>query len=134
MHNHSNSLHYRVLSVVSRGVSEAGSAKTGSALNVCVDDVGSILKFRIGFSLRFSAMACQLRPSFVLGFGDIQAVDTEFPYQVPIVDGATIAAPLFAAPVSDSVQLFHVSDVSWLRAAPLLDSGAARLIVGASSA
>ena len=35
-------------------------------------------------------------------FGGIQAVDTELPYQVPIVDMGTIAAPLLAAPVSDS--------------------------------
>ena len=27
------------------------SAKTGSAIDVRIDDVGSILKFRIGFSL-----------------------------------------------------------------------------------
>ena len=46
-------------------------------------------------------MAWQLRPSLVIGFGGIQAVDTEFPYRVPIVDKGTIAAPLFAAPVSE---------------------------------
>ena len=33
------------------GVSETGSAKTGSAIDVRIDDAGSILKFRIGFSL-----------------------------------------------------------------------------------
>ena len=33
------------------GVSEKGSAKTGSAIDVRIDDAGSILKFRIGFSL-----------------------------------------------------------------------------------
>ena len=38
----------------------------------------------------------------VVGFGGIPAIHTEFPYRVPIVDGGTIAAPLFAAPVSDS--------------------------------
>ena len=32
------------------GVSETGSAKTGSAIDVRIDDAGSILKFRIGFS------------------------------------------------------------------------------------
>ena len=47
-------------------------------------------------------MASQLRPSLVIGFGGIQAVDTEFPYRIPIVDRGTIAAILFAAPVSDS--------------------------------
>ena len=31
------------------GVSETGSAKTGSAIDVRIDDAGSILKFRIGF-------------------------------------------------------------------------------------
>ena len=34
-----------------RGVSETGPAKTGSAIDVRIDDAGSILKFRIGFSL-----------------------------------------------------------------------------------
>ena len=48
------------------------------------DDAGSILKFRIGFSLWFSAVASQLGPSLVVGFGGIQAVDTEFPYRVAI--------------------------------------------------
>ena len=33
------------------GVSETGSAKTGSAIDVRIDDAGSILKFRIGFFL-----------------------------------------------------------------------------------
>ena len=31
------------------GVSEMASAKTASAIDVRIDDVGSILKFRIGF-------------------------------------------------------------------------------------
>ena len=84
------------------GVSETGSAKTGSAIGVRIDDAGPILKFRIGFSLWFSAVASQLRPSLVVGFGGIQTVDTEFPYRVPIVDRGTIAVPPFADPVSDS--------------------------------
>ena len=46
----------------------------------------------------FSAVAVQLRLSLVIGFGGIQAGDTEFPYWVRIVDRGTIAAPLFAAP------------------------------------
>ena len=33
------------------GVSETGSAKTGSAIDVRIDDAGSILNFRIGFFL-----------------------------------------------------------------------------------
>ena len=33
------------------GVSETGSAKTGSAIDVRIDDQGSILKFLIGLSL-----------------------------------------------------------------------------------
>ena len=33
----------------SLGVSETGSAKTGSAIDVRIDDAESILKFRIGF-------------------------------------------------------------------------------------
>ena len=32
------------------GVSETGSAKMGSAIDVHIDDAGWILKFRIGFS------------------------------------------------------------------------------------
>ena len=32
------------------GVSETGSAKTGSAIDVRIDDAGSILKFRNDFS------------------------------------------------------------------------------------
>ena len=53
------------------GVSETGSAKTGSAIDVRIDDAGSILIFRIGFSLRFSVVASQLRPSCPIGFGGI---------------------------------------------------------------
>ena len=34
----------------------------------------------------------------MVGFGGIQAIDAEFLCRVPIVDRATIAAPLFAAP------------------------------------
>ena len=33
------------------GVSETGSAKTGSAIDIRIDDAGSILNFRIGPSL-----------------------------------------------------------------------------------
>ena len=51
---------------LSVGVSETGSAKTGSAIDVRIDDAGSILKFRIGFSLWFFAVASQLRPSLVV--------------------------------------------------------------------
>ena len=43
------SKHPIVLSLI--GVSETGSAKTGSAIDVRIDDAESILKFRIGFSL-----------------------------------------------------------------------------------
>ena len=38
----------------------------------------------------------------LFGFGGIEAVDTEFPYRVPIVDRGAIALPLFADPISDS--------------------------------
>ena len=81
------------------GVSETGSAKTGSAIDVRIDDAGSILKFRIGFSPR---VASHLRLSLLVGFGGIEAVDTEFPYRVPIGDRGAIAVPLFADPISDS--------------------------------
>ena len=67
-------------------VSETGSAKTGSAIDVRIDDAGSTLKFHITFSPWFSAMASQLRPSLVVGFGEIEAIDAECPYRVPIVD------------------------------------------------
>ena len=64
------------------GVSETGSAKMGSAIDVRIDDAGSMLKFRIGFPLWFSAVVSQLRLGLVVGFGAIQAVDTDFPYRV----------------------------------------------------
>ena len=51
------------------GVSETGSAKTGSAIDVRIDDAGSILNFRIGFSLWFSGVVSQLRPSCPIDFG-----------------------------------------------------------------
>ena len=35
------------------------------------------------------------------GFGGIEAIDTEFPYRVPIVDRGAIAVPLFADPISE---------------------------------
>ena len=40
--------------------------------------------------------------SLLVGFGGIEAVNTEFPYRVPIVDRGAIAVPLFADPISDS--------------------------------
>ena len=49
-----------------------------------------------------SAVASRLRLSLLVGFGGIEAVDTEFPYPVPIVDRGAIAVPLFANPISDS--------------------------------
>ena len=50
----------------------------------------------------FSAVASHLRLSVLVGFGGIEAIDTEFPYRVPIVDRGAIAVPLFADPISDS--------------------------------
>ena len=47
-------------------------------------------------------MASHLRLSLLVGFGGIEAVDTEFPYRVPIVDRGAIAVPLFADPISDT--------------------------------
>ena len=55
-------------------VSEMGSAKNGVRklpINVRIDDAGSILNFRISFSLGFSAVASQLRPSCPIGSGGI---------------------------------------------------------------
>ena len=54
---------------------------------------------------RFSLILCSgesVEASVVVGFGAIQAVNTESPYRVPIIDRGTIAAPLFADPFSDS--------------------------------
>ena len=48
-----------------------GVSETGSAIDVRIDDAGSILNFRIGFSLWFSAVVSQLRPSCPIGFGGI---------------------------------------------------------------
>ena len=79
-----------------------GSANTGSAIDVRIDDAGSILKFRIGFSPWFSAETSHLRLSLLVGFGGIEAVDTEFPCRVPIVDTGAVAVSLFADTISDS--------------------------------
>ena len=43
-----------------------------------------------------------LEAELLVGFGGIEAIDTEFPYRVPIVDRGAIAVPLFADPISDS--------------------------------
>ena len=80
------------------GVLETGSAKTGSATDVRIDDAGSILKFRIGFSPRLSAVASHLRLSLLFGFGGVEAVDTEFPYRVPIVDRGQLPYPCLPTP------------------------------------
>ena len=53
----------------------------------------------------------QLRPSLVVGFGGIQAVDTEFPCRVPNVARGTIAAPLLATPVSGSFRLVNTNSM-----------------------
>ena len=79
-----------------------GVSETGSAIDVRIDDAGSILKFRIGFSPWFSAVVSHLRLRLLVGLAGIEAVDTEFPHRVPIVDRGTIAVPLFADPISDS--------------------------------
>ena len=44
-------------------------------------------------------MASQLRLHFPIGFAGLLAVDSELPYGVPIADGGTIAAILFAATI-----------------------------------
>ena len=55
------------------------SAKMASAIDVRIDDVGSILKFRIG--LPFGIEFCWVLPVHVAS-----GVDTEIPYRVRIVD------------------------------------------------
>ena len=77
------------------GVSEMASAKMASAIGVRIDDVGSILKFRIGFPFgENSACFCQSvwLPGSILNFriGSISSI------------GGLIAATLFADTVSDS--------------------------------
>ena len=64
-------------------VSETASAKMASAIDVRIDDVGSILKFSIGFpfgdnSAAFSAAFLQVHVD--------SGVDAELPYRVRIVD------------------------------------------------
>ena len=71
------------------------SAKMASAIGVRIDDVGSILKFRIGFPFgENSACFCQSAwlPGSILNFriGSVSSI------------GGLIAATLFAATVSDS--------------------------------
>ena len=71
------------------------SAKMASAIGVRIDDVGSILKFRIGFPFgETSACFCQSvwLPGSILNFriGSISST------------GGLIAATLFADTVSDS--------------------------------
>ena len=43
-------------------------------------------------------MASQLRPSLAVGFGGIQAVHTEFPYRVRIVDRGRVPYPSLPPP------------------------------------
>ena len=73
------------------------SAKMASAIDVRIDDVGSILKFRIGLPLGENSAGF---------FGEsvrvASGVDTEIPYRVRIVDRGVIAATLFADTVSDA--------------------------------
>ena len=55
------------------------SAKMASAIDVRIDDVGSILKFRIGVPFGENSAVC-----FPVRVAS--GVDTEFPYRVRIVD------------------------------------------------
>ena len=71
------------------------SAKMASAIDVRIDDVGSILKFRIGFPFGGnSAGFCQSvwLPDSILNFsiGSVSSI------------GGLIATTLFADPISDS--------------------------------
>ena len=76
-------------------VSEMASAKMASAIDVRIDDAGSILKFRIGFPFgENSAGFCQSvwLPESILNFriGSVSSI------------GGLIAATLFADTISDS--------------------------------
>ena len=70
------------------------SAKMASALDVRIDDVGSILKFRIGFPFEHSGGFCQSvwLPKSILNFR-IRPVSSI---------GGLLAATLFADTISDS--------------------------------
>ena len=70
-------------------------------------------------------MASHLRLSLLVGFGGIQAVDTEFPYRVPIVDRGAIAVPLFADPISDSFRYGFCSELSDGFSWPFVKAGSA---------
>ena len=77
------------------GVSEMASAKMASAIDVRIDDLGSILKFRIGLLFgENSAGFCQSVwfPGSILNFriGSVSSI------------GGSIAATLFADTISDS--------------------------------
>ena len=76
------------------------SAKMASAIDVRIDDAGSILKFRIGFPFgENSAGFCQSvwLPESILNFriGSVSSI------------GGLIAATLFADTISDSQRLKH---------------------------
>ena len=71
---------------VKNGVKNGTFHANFTLLGRSADDAGSILKFRIGFSPWFSAVASQLRLSLLLGFGETEAINTELPYRAPIVD------------------------------------------------
>ena len=71
------------------------SAKTASAIDVRIDDVGSILKFRIGFPFGENSAGLYKSvwlPGSILNFriGSVSSI------------GALIAATLFADTISDS--------------------------------
>ena len=77
------------------GVSEMASAKMASAIGVRIDDVGSILKFRISFPFgENSACFCQSEwlSGSILNFRIVSVSSI----------GGLIAATLFADTVSDS--------------------------------
>ena len=50
------------------------------------------------FLFDFFAVASQLRPSLVVGFGGIRAVDAEFPYRVPSSMGGRLPNPCLPSP------------------------------------
>ena len=70
--------------------------------------MGSILKFRIGFSS--GKEFC-----WILQVRVASEVDTEFPYRARIVDRGSIAATLFAATVSNFQQLPQQPGVSQVK-------------------
>ena len=80
-----------------------GVRKDGVCNRFCIGDVALILNFRISLKKICTNRTVEAEFSVqVLAVRVASGVDTEFPYQICIVDRGLIAATLFATTVSDS--------------------------------